>query len=117
MAPVAMGANSRPPDLGASSRPPDQRGLPTYAAATGSTPRSSGTPASAGARPASGESDLKRPYSQIIEEASSSKANVLLQITMNKMFDKDFPENKPMNLTELQMSEMITDVLKISPAD
>ena len=71
----------------------------------------------AGARPASGESDLNRPYKQIIEETSNPKANVLLQITMNKMFDRNFPENKPMNLTELQMSELLNDVLKISLSD
>ena len=116
MATSAIGANSRPPDLGARSRPPDQRGLHTYAAATGTTPRSSGTPAQAGARAASGEIDLKRPYSQIVQEANS-KENVLIQINMDKMINNDQPDNRPMNLTDLQMSQMITDVLKISLAD
>ena len=36
---------------------------------------------------------------------------------MDKMIDNDRPENRPMNLTDLQMSQMITDVLKISLAD
>ena len=120
MALAAMGANSRPPDIGAGSRPPDQGGHLTSTAPTGkssTTPRSSGTPAWAGARPASGESDMKRPYKQIIKEANSPKANVLLQITMNKIFDRNFPESKPLNLTDLQMSELISDVFKIPLTD
>ena len=116
MATSAMGASSRPPDLGASSRPPDLRGNHTYAAATGTTPRSSGTSAQAGARPASGEIDMNRSYAQIIKEASS-RENILIQISMEKMIDNEKPDNKPMNLTDLQVSQMITDVLKISLAD
>ena len=38
---------------------------------------------------------------------------VLLQIHLLKIFDKDIPENRPMNLSELQMSELISDILKI----
>ena len=91
MALAAMGASSRPPD-GASSRPPDQRGHPTPAASTGTsptTPRSSGTPTWVGARPASGEYSNSRSYDQIIADSSSSSSPVLLEINLYKVYDHD----------------------------
>ena len=113
MARAAMGASSRPPDIGSGSRPPDQGGLHHSSTASSTTPRDAGTPAWAGARSASGESYIGRPYRQIIEEATSTNSSILLQINLLKIFDKDVPESKPMNLSELHISEQISDVLKI----
>ena len=108
-----MGANSRPPDMGASSRPPDQELPAGWTRGNDSTYTfgGAGTPAWAGAGSSSGTRG--RPYHQIIAESKSANSPVLLQIHVTKIFDKDHPETKPLNLTETNMTDLIFNILKI----
>ena len=119
MAPPAMGTNPRPPDMGAGTRPPDQEQLPQGWIRSTNSPAptsSAGTPAWAGAGSASGDSYGGRPYAQIIAESNSSGSPVLLQITLSKIYNRDLPDTKPMNLSEQNMSDMIFNTLHI-PAE
>ena len=106
---TAMGAGTRPPDL--EQLPPG--GARSTSTATTTHPRGTGTPAWAGASSASGDSYRGRPYRQLLEETTSTNSPILLQIHLLKIFDKDIPDSKPMNLSELHMSELISDTLKI----
>ena len=102
--------------MGAGTRPPDQGRHPS-SSSTASTPppRSAGTPAWAGARSASGDSFIGRPYNQIIAESTSTNLPILLQIHLFKVYNRDLPDSKPMNLSELHMSQHIFEKLKIPP--
>ena len=119
MAPPAMGTNPRPPDMGAGTRPPDQEQLPQGWIRSTNSPAptsSAGTPAWAGAGSASGDSYGGRPYHQIIAESTSSGSPILLQITLSKIYNRELPDTKPMNLSEQNMSDMIFNTLHI-PAE
>ena len=121
MAPTAMGANRRPPDTGGGFRPPDDSAeLPPRpngrTSTSSSLPRGAGTPAWAGASSATGESHGGRSYAQIIAESTSSSSPILLQIQLSKIYDRDHPETKPMNLSEQNISDLIFSSLKI-PAE
>ena len=118
MAPAAMGAYTRPPDMGAGSRPP---GPPGPQGGSSSTPSTSWgrtvTLSWAGASSTQGESTRRRSYAQIIKDSNKSNSPFLLQIHLLKIYDTDIPDSKPMNLSELHMSQLITDTLKIPLAN
>ena len=133
MASAAMGANVRPPDGGTDPRPPGPPGPPgrthplTGRALIGNT----GTPAppthpTTGRgyssatlgllqrqEPATGETSDRRSYTKIIDDSTSTTSPILLQISLQKIFDKNKPETKPKNLSEFHISELITDLLMI----
>ena len=120
MAPAAMGANTRPPDRGAGLRPPGPPGPPGRTSAAPPTHPTTGRGYSSAKlgllhrqEPATGETPVRRHYTKIINDSTSTNFPILLQISLLKIYDKDKPETKPKNLSELHISDLITDILKI----
>ena len=97
----AMGTETRPPDPSRRGPPPGPPGLST------STPLNPGTLAWAGAR-----SNGDRPYHQIISDASSSTANIILKINLESVSS----DKKSMNISDSQLGDFIFNELKL-PVD
>ena len=122
---TAMGTGTRPPDLGrlpsssttAPPLPPRSSGTPALAGArsagaTSTSPPSSSTGTSAwtGARTQAGTPHIDRPYSQIISDSSSSTSPIILQI---RLFKLPIPDRKPLNLSDTQLGEFLFEILEI----
>ena len=63
--------------------------------------------------PETGESSERRSYAEIIDHLTRTNAPILLQLSLQKIIDRTKPDNKPKNLSELQLSKLITDHLMI----
>ena len=113
MATMAV-AEVRPPDGG--TDPPRPKGPPGPSNKTNPLRRGYSEAAQGlqqRQEPETGESSERRSYAKIIDDSTGTNAPILLQISLQKIIDKTKPDNKPKNLSELQLSQLITDHLMI----
>ena len=103
----------------ATKKPPDP--VPGHGPSTPSSPTGNNnlaTPSRNAANPPwvgctiKGNNLQLRPYHQIITESNSINANVIVQLKLVKLIkDPNFPDLKPINLTDSQVGELLIDVL------